>query len=68
MMQLLCSYDQKAKQQEMAFLLSLLLLFPLSVLSEPKPDNLFVHLHSNKSTAGEVSSGRIWYLNIFPSG
>ena len=67
-MQLLCSYDQKAKQQEMAFLLSLLLLFPLSVLSEPKPDNLFVHLHSNKSTAGEVSSGRIWYLNIFPSG
>ena len=65
MMQLLCSYDQKAKQQEMAFLLSLLLLFPLSVLSKSDPDNLSVHLHSNKS---KVSSGRIWYLTIFQKG
>ena len=58
--------ERGAKTQEMAFLLSLLLLFPLFVmLSKPDPDNLFVHLHSNKS---KVRSGRIWYLTIFQKG
>ena len=51
--------------RKMAFLLSLLILFPLSVLSKSDPDNLSVHLHSNKS---KVSSGRIWYLTIFQKG
>ena len=51
--------------RKMAFLLSLLILFPLSVLSKSDPDNLSVHLHSNKS---KVSFGRIWYLTIFQKG
>jgi len=48
----------------MAFLIfSLLYYFPASVVSNPKPDPdyLFVHLHSNKSTAGEVA------LDIHPA-
>ena len=52
-------------QDKMAFLLSLFILFPLSVLSKSDPDNLFVHLHSNKS---KVRFGRIWYLTIFQKG
>jgi len=48
----------------MAFLIfSLLYYFPASVLSNPKPDPdyLFVHLHSNRSTAEEVA------LDIHPA-
>ena len=51
--------------QKIAFLIFSLLYFPFSVLSVPKPDpdNLFIHLHSNKSTAGEVRIGRISSLD-----
>merc|ERR1712192_180148 len=49
--------------QRMAFLVFSLLYFPLSVLSVPKPDqdNLVIHLHSNRSTPGEVD------LDIHPA-
>ena len=55
--------------QQMAFLIFSLLYFPFSVLSLPKPDpdNLFIHLHSNKSTGGEVRVGRIVYKWIILS-
>ena len=43
--------------KRVAFLICSFLYFPLSVVSVPKPDPdyLFVHLHSNRSTGGEVS-------------
>ena len=43
-----------------AFLIFSLLYFPLSVVSEP--EYLFVHLHSNRSTGGEVSQG--WFAEL----
>ena len=46
----------EAKKEKMDIFISSLLFYPLSVLSVPKADTdyLFVHLHSNRSTGGEV--------------
>ena len=47
---------KEAKKEKMDIFISSLLFYPLSVLSVPKADTdyLFVHLHSNRSTGGEV--------------
>ena len=48
---------KEAKKEKMDIFISSLLFYPLSVLSVPKADTdyLFVHLHSNRSTGGEVT-------------
>ena len=46
--------------EQTMIIFSLVLLLPLSVLSKPKSDNLYIHLHSNRSTPGEVRLGRRW--------
>ena len=44
----------KQKMQQIAFLVSSLLYFCVLPYPKPDPDYLFIHLHSNRSTGGEV--------------
>merc|ERR1712192_93053 len=49
------SFEREGATMQLHIVLKIFSLLPLSVLSEPNPDdNIHIHLHSNRSTEGEV--------------